>query len=676
VRQELSDSDIERQLRRRATGKWRPERVLAAVRRAAPGVQQSGRIPRWAALVGAAAVVALLAVLAVALPALAPGPAASPGPPEQLEVLSTGQFAASLARGELDGRTVLVEGQIGPIVDDVPKGRPPCGPRDPNQGDGECLDALGSLVGADGLVISKRWVAVPEQQATLHGGPRDGWQWWDSPTAPVEGGVVLSVGRFGSVEFLGTVGYATEEDVSWEVGEVSRLEPQAISIDEVLVVDGWLTQVSFHPRCRTPAADEAGLPTLGCGRNAWIADRPVSLSMDGRITEPEVGVRVQNEAMYLLRGDREATEPVPGQFVVARRLFDGCADGSPPCWGWQVLTALWYQDPTTEQSPPDIATPELPSPMPSATPDASLAAEPTTSPRSEPSPARRIECVEIVRGRASPSDRPPLLDVFITDHSGVLQEFCQGLGAASGDSDGGVRVINPEGLQSVLEVWWTVPEACDYMPAELEVWRTATGLLVHIDRRAVVDQPQSCRTGFGRQGVALNLREPIWASSVETVLTTDGAAMSVVDMPAAGMSWTLSLVPGKTEYAVGEPIDIAAILAYDGDMRTRALVGSGSGLVVFSIGQLDGDLSMGGLMTSDCRPYEITSGEPLTLPYIKGGGWSADDPNAGFYREWVEDPVFTLPAGAWRVWASADFALGECGGRQVRLDASIVVTVR
>jgi hypothetical protein len=152
-----------------------------------------------------------------------------------------------------------------------------------------------------------------------------------------------------------------------------------------------------------------------------------------------------------------------------------------------------------------------------------------------------------------------------------------------------------------------------------------------------------------------------------------GAVVSATDRDG---DFELTLSTDQTVHPAGEPIDIETVLRYDGEPSDVTVWGSGSGLVVFSIGQLDGDLAMGGEKTDDCRPYEIRSGEPLSLPYAKGIAFSEDDPNAGFYMDWLNDPDFTLPAGAWRMWASADFALGACEGRPVRLDTSIVITVR
>jgi hypothetical protein len=790
MRPELRDSDISRQLERRAAGEWQPERVLTAVR---PAMDQprTERVatPRWAALAALAGLLGVVILLAVALPRLDLSPAApSPTPAGGVIVLSTEEFATRLVTGELNGSTVLVEGWVDPVARDplLPKEAPPCGPSD----DDECLDTLGMLVDAEDLRVFKRWFAVPEAEASMRGGQRDGWQWWDSPEAPVEGTLLLSVDDDGRVIYEGRA-RRTSAGLITTAADAARLDSTQLRLDEVLLVDSWLGGRAEPVTC-TAAEEMRGLPSRQCsGGESWLSaeEDPTTDRVRVQYGAYEQFSRGPNDG-DLDRGSRR------GIYAVARRLIGGgCPENQPPCWDWMIVARLAgsASQPVITPVPPVTPAPDTPPP---AAPPGSLTCRPYVMGGTDPSPGpvypsldiqlsdqthTVVDCayfsefatlpegqviqprwndvdelgltwnvahicpssaqVELRRdaerfivtveqgeiedcgaapGRQAviiwfdgPSERavdasmvggdpvPPVQptpaapavriecdeifapawngarrgEAVIVDHSGVVDGSCQWFRAVPSEVDG-VAVVNPTGSPALLEISWPVPMVCDYMPVELAVWRTDGGVLVHIDRKGVIFPDQSCRDVMGRQGVALNLSEPIMASSVDTVLTTEGAATTTVDMPAAGMTWTLSLMPGKTEYAAGESIDVAAILAYDGELGTRTLVGSGSGLVGFSIGQLDGDLSMGGLMTSDCRPYEITSGEPLTLPYAKGAGWSADDPNAAFYEEWVRDPEFTLPAGAWRIRASANFALGECGGRMVSLDTSIVITVR
>jgi hypothetical protein len=128
-------------------------------------------------------------------------------------------------------------------------------------------------------------------------------------------------------------------------------------------------------------------------------------------------------------------------------------------------------------------------------------------------------------------------------------------------------------------------------------------------------------------------------------------------------------------YRSGEPIDIRAWLTYAGPKAQETLMGSGSGLVIFSWEQLDGRLRQDGIWTADCGPYTIDLGQPLAAPFAKSGAVLGDGPEAEFWRQYFEDPVFRLPAGRYRIHALTNFFVGECGGPEHRLDAAVEITV-
>jgi hypothetical protein len=54
--------------------------------------------------------------------------------------------------------------------------------------------------------------------------------------------------------------------------------------------------------------------------------------------------------------------------------------------------------------------------------------------------------------------------------------------------------------------------------------------------------------------------------------------------------------------------------------------------------------------------------------------WGLTDPNP--LDPYIRDGELYLPPGTYRFHASSSFSVGEIGGEQVRLDASIIVTVR
>jgi len=128
-------------------------------------------------------------------------------------------------------------------------------------------------------------------------------------------------------------------------------------------------------------------------------------------------------------------------------------------------------------------------------------------------------------------------------------------------------------------------------------------------------------------------------------------------------------------YRSGQPIRITAWLTYTGPKAEEKLVGSGSGLVLFSWEQLDGRLRQEAVATADCVPYSIKRVEPLVVPFAKAGAYQGDDPDVGFWQQYFADPVLRLPAGRYRIQALPRLTIGECGGPEHRLDATVEITV-
>jgi hypothetical protein len=130
-----------------------------------------------------------------------------------------------------------------------------------------------------------------------------------------------------------------------------------------------------------------------------------------------------------------------------------------------------------------------------------------------------------------------------------------------------------------------------------------------------------------------------------------------------------------TTYRAGEPIEGRATLAAIGGAPV-AFGSSGGGPFVFNFTELTGRRDVGGAMTADCAPYLLEPGSPMTSAITKSGGFSSDDPDAPFYRAFLTDPTVTLPAGDWRITASAVLVEGVgCSGASRDLAASIVVHV-
>jgi hypothetical protein len=139
--------------------------------------------------------------------------------------------------------------------------------------------------------------------------------------------------------------------------------------------------------------------------------------------------------------------------------------------------------------------------------------------------------------------------------------------------------------------------------------------------------------------------------------------------------FTLTLRAPRNVWRAGEPIGVEALLTFVGPAQQVNVVGSGSGLVMFSLEQLDGDLDVGGGADADCASHPMTRGRPVVTPYQKSGGWSAEDPNAGKLEAFFRDPVFRLPTGTYQVFATFTGFLGECGGVEHSLRADIGLLV-
>ena len=133
----------------------------------------------------------------------------------------------------------------------------------------------------------------------------------------------------------------------------------------------------------------------------------------------------------------------------------------------------------------------------------------------------------------------------------------------------------------------------------------------------------------------------------------------------------------RARYTAGEPIDAHATLTYLGDAPAIEARGSGSGLVAFSVKQVDGDVEVGPAMTDDCAQYRLVADEPVLIPFEKSGGFSPDDPNADFFETFFADPVLRLPPGTWELTAAADFYVGDCGAAnpQVTAQTSLRIVV-
>ncbi len=102
---------------------------------------------------------------------------------------------------------------------------------------------------------------------------------------------------------------------------------------------------------------------------------------------------------------------------------------------------------------------------------------------------------------------------------------------------------------------------------------------------------------------------------------------------------------------------------------------SGGGPIVFGIREVGGRREIGPASQADCQSFPIGQGSPLSSGITKSGGFSADDPDAGFYVDFFEDPEVHLPPGTWEITAYASFAEGDCSARALELSVPIRIEV-
>lgn len=152
-------------------------------------------------------------------------------------------------------------------------------------------------------------------------------------------------------------------------------------------------------------------------------------------------------------------------------------------------------------------------------------------------------------------------------------------------------------------------------------------------------------------------------------------AVIPVERRAGDGAFVLTVTTPSLTWQAGQEIGFESSLTYLGPGATIEVIGSGSGLVGFTLEQLDGPLDVGGAWTADCVPYELARGKPLTSGYEKSGGWSDTDPNADVFQAFITDPVFRLPAGEYVVRTTFEGYLGGCGGERHSLTVELPLTI-
>jgi hypothetical protein len=134
----------------------------------------------------------------------------------------------------------------------------------------------------------------------------------------------------------------------------------------------------------------------------------------------------------------------------------------------------------------------------------------------------------------------------------------------------------------------------------------------------------------------------------------------------------------KDTYRVADAIPIVTNVVYLGPNGQTPASSDYPSFVSFGLEQLDGPLDMpfGG---SDlmCSAREVVARQPIAVPYAKSGGWSNNDPAAGFWQAFFADKELHLPVGTWRVIASLRaMTTPDCSGAKHEFDATVTFRVQ
>ncbi len=113
----------------------------------------------------------------------------------------------------------------------------------------------------------------------------------------------------------------------------------------------------------------------------------------------------------------------------------------------------------------------------------------------------------------------------------------------------------------------------------------------------------------------------------------------------------------KTKFKVGEPIVYSASLTYIGNSEW-ILIWGGHTYILFFV--TDGrKIKMDGANTAELTATKLNRGETHDFPFFKSGGYSSNDPYAGFWKKFYAEKDLLLPAGTYLITAICGFSLTE-----------------
>lgn len=175
-----------------------------------------------------------------------------------------------------------------------------------------------------------------------------------------------------------------------------------------------------------------------------------------------------------------------------------------------------------------------------------------------------------------------------------------------------------------------------------------------------------------RVDIEIQVLEPEPITTEEPQATSAGEAATVRDG-----DFELTIRSDKTTYRPNEPIEVIGSLVYNGPADRVEIAHDSSGMILFgSRERIYGSINLSTATRLMCTRSTLQRNVPVDMPFRKGGGFPGDHPNVDFFRAFMLDPVFRLPAGTWHLYAvSSGGCMAGLGNPQFELEAEIAVEV-
>jgi hypothetical protein len=211
-------------------------------------------------------------------------------------------------------------------------------------------------------------------------------------------------------------------------------------------------------------------------------------------------------------------------------------------------------------------------------------------------------------------------------------------------------------------------------PSDGQVWFTdpyAVAWHLPRDGKAVL---QGYGDGTLRDAPPWLERPSSLGQAAAAVLPDPSSPVRAVSDTVEDETFRLTLTTDRATYTTSDVIPVAATLEM---LRAEptAIVGSGSGPVLFGIEQLDGPVDAGPIATADCAYHVWAPGQTSFVPFEKSVGYDMDDPTAPFWTAFMNEPDLVLPAGHYRIFAQVDYGIDDCTAHPSKLLAEVLVEV-